>query len=62
MTVTEVLQNLDNTIDGKEQMLANLEIPMYPSPARTANEITAQFLAINIAELKRIREDVSKIN
>ena len=61
MNLQTVAQNLKNTIAGKEKMLANLEIPMTATVGeRMAKTATAEFLAINIAELKRILADVEK--
>ena len=54
MTVTEVLQNLDRTIDGKELMLKSINDTTY-------GKIMRQFLEINIDELKKIRADLAKI-
>jgi len=60
MNILTVRDNLVNTIFGKEQMLANLVIPITPSPDRMAKEATALFLTINIAELKQILSDVEQ--
>lgn len=59
MNLQTVITNLRNTIAGKEQMLANLEIPMTATVGeRMAKTATAEFLAINIAELNRILDDL----
>lgn len=58
MNIYTVRDNLKKTIAGKEQMLADLEVPVTPIPERMALETTARFLAININELKRILADV----
>lgn len=60
MNIQTVAQNLRNTIASKEQLLADIEIPMIPSPERMALEVTAKFLAININELKLILADVEQ--
>ena len=61
MNLQTVITNLRNTIAGKEKMLANLEIPMTATVGeRMAKTATAEFLAINIAELKRILQDVEQ--
>jgi len=66
MTVTEILQNLDNTIAGKEGMLYDVQRERTMVGLRdgegTVLQTIAQYLTINIDELKRIREDVAKIN
>jgi hypothetical protein len=57
MNIQQVLDNLDNTIAGKEIMLSKYK------PGKTAIDwIVADFLTINIDELKKIREDVAKIS
>jgi hypothetical protein len=56
MTTTEVLQNLDNTITSKEILLVK-----YNSSKSAMDWIVADFLRINIDELKRIREDIAKV-
>lgn len=61
MNIYTVRDNLKNTIAGKEQMLADLEIPISCSaPDRLALETTAKFLVLNIKELKAILADVEK--
>ena len=60
MNIRTVADNLRKTIDGKEQMLANLEVPMIPGPERMAKSAVAEFLVININELKRILADVEE--
>lgn len=59
MNIYTVRDNLKRTIEGKEQMLADLEIPAVTTPGnRMALETTAKFLVINIKELKSILADV----
>ena len=60
MNIYTVRDNLLKTIAGKEQYLANLEIPMIPVPERMAKTALAEFLKININELKVILFDVEK--
>ena len=65
MNIQTVLDNLDQTIAGKEKMLADL----YPDNYRAGNYLdeaesairmtTINFLQVNIRELKRIRADVA---
>jgi len=66
MNIYTVRDNLKNTIAGKEQMLAQYQSallcsyagPTPPPGAEMACIATIQFLEINIAELKRILQDV----
>lgn len=61
MNIYTVRDNLKNTIAGKEQMLADLEIPAScPAGNRLALETIAKFLVINIKELNSILADVEK--
>ena len=65
MNIQTVLDNLDNTIAGKEKMLASL----YPDNYRAGNYLdeaesavrktTIEFLQVNIRELRRIRADLA---
>ena len=64
MNLTTVATNLRNTIAGKEKMLAetikareNNDLAQTPDAALYA---TIAFLQINIAELKRILQDVEQ--
>jgi hypothetical protein len=52
MNISTVANNLRNTIAGKEELLTNLKGKRIPP------EVTINFLEINIAELKRILQDV----
>jgi hypothetical protein len=66
MNIQTVASNLRNTIAGKEQMLE----AMHPNNPYTeefmgegevmARRATIEFLKINIAELKRILQDVEQ--
>lgn len=59
MNIQTVAQNLRNTIKGKEQMLdAYRKIRDMNDGAAMAVEATRSMLEINIAELKRILQDV----
>lgn len=66
MNIQTVAENLRNTIAGKEKMLwqqrSALALsylgPTPPAGAEMACVATIQFLEINIAELKRILQDV----
>lgn len=68
MNIQTVAQNLRNTISGKEQMLAEYRSALAlshlgPTPiagAELAVVATIEFLEINIAELKRVLQDVEK--
>lgn len=58
MNIQTVIANLLNIIEGKEQVLADLEIPVVTTPIdRMVKETTAKFLALNIKELKTILYD-----
>ena len=64
MNIQTVITNLRNTIAGKEIYLANAtkirdEQDLTPEQD-SANYVTIQFLKINIAELKRILQDVEQ--
>ena len=54
MNIQTVADNLKNTIAGKEQMLVDLK------GRRVTPEVSIHYLKINIAELKRILEDVEQ--
>jgi hypothetical protein len=54
MNIQTVADNLKNTIAGKEQMLVDLK------GRRVTPEVSIHYLEINIAELKRILEDVEQ--
>jgi hypothetical protein len=65
MNIQTVLDNLDNTIAGKEQYLRESEktleyyIPTQCDSAITQFSTVIDMLKINIRELKRIRADVA---
>lgn len=54
MNIQTVANNLRATIAGKEDLLTNLKGKRIPP------EVTINFLEINIAELKRILQDVEQ--
>ena len=54
MNIHTVAENLRNTIAGKEQMLYNL------NSRRVIDKVAIKYLEINIAELKRILQDVEQ--
>ena len=62
MNIQTVAENLKNTIKGKEEMLYAVQKERTFVGLRDGEDIalqtTAQFLAININELKRILQDV----
>jgi hypothetical protein len=68
MNIQTVKTNLEKTIAGKEKMLAQYQSalatsyagPTPPPGAEMACIATIQFLEINIAELKRILQDVEQ--
>ena len=65
MNIQTVADNLRNTIAGKEEMLLAIQKERTMVGLRDGEGIalqtTAQFLTINIDELKRILEDVEKV-
>lgn len=65
MNIQIVADNLRNTIAGKEEMLLAIQKERTMVGLRDGEGIalqtTAQFLTINIDELKRILEDVEKV-
>ena len=63
MNISTVAENLRNTIAGKERHLAELDTVnamAISSGEAMALNATYKFLAINIAELKRILQDVEQ--
>ena len=61
MNIQTVAENLKRTIAGKEQMLAEFESTTLRSGANLeAVFATKEFLKINIAELKRVLQDVEQ--
>ena len=65
MTLQQVIDNLKNTISGKEQALAMFESRKHFPRAdidQMAMISSIEFLKVNIAELKRILADVEAVN
>jgi hypothetical protein len=66
MNIQTVAENLRNTIAGKEEMLHAVQKERTFVGLRDGEGIalqtTAQFLKINIDELKRILQDVEQCN
>ena len=61
MNIQTVAENLKKTIAGKEKYLATLGNTRYMNDgAAMATEATRAMLEINIAELKRILQDVEQ--
>ena len=64
MNIQTVVENLRNTIAGKEDLLAVFTKPenydWLPQPDKTARDAVNAFLKVNIAELKRILGDVEQ--
>lgn len=64
MNIRTVAENLRNTIAGKENMLLAIQQERTFVGLRDGEDIalktTAQFLQINIDELKRILQDVEQ--
>lgn len=54
MTLETVINNLNNTISGKQELLDILT-------NHSNNEAIKQVLHINIGELRRIREDLLRV-
>ena len=57
MDLETVIANLENTIQGKRQLLDHIH--HYDGGV---SQVTREFVQINIAELERILEDLKKIN
>ena len=64
MDLTTVISNLDNTITGKESLMAEYKNfqQVASTPEYMALHTSVEFLKINIAELQRIRDDLKLIN
>jgi len=63
MNIQTVATNLRNTIAGKEELLKHVRAKMLYEDVTgnvMANRATHDFLEINIAELKRILQDVEQ--
>lgn len=60
MNIETVASNLRTTIAGKEKYLAETQIPTEPSSERIVKDLMVRMLAVNIAELKRILQDVEQ--
>jgi flagellar biosynthesis chaperone FliJ len=63
MNIQTVAENLRNTIAGKERYLERLRQGLkadLTDAAYMVAQATAQFLEINIGELKRILQDVEQ--
>jgi UDP-N-acetyl-D-mannosaminuronate dehydrogenase len=64
MNIQTVAENLRNTIAGKERMLTAYNATLYKNflegDVLITAKATAEFLEININELKRILQDVEK--
>ena len=63
MNIQTVAQNLRNTIAGKEMLLDTYENPMVGrqnASSRMAMNMMIEILKTNIAELKRILQDVEQ--
>jgi hypothetical protein len=63
MNIQNVKTNLEKTIAGKEELLKHVRAKMLYEDVTgnvMANRATHDFLEINIAELKRILQDVEQ--
>ena len=63
MNIQTVAENLRNTIAGKQELLKHVRAKMLYEDVTgnaMANRATHDFLEINIAELKRILQDVEQ--
>ena len=60
MNLQTVANNLRNTIAGKEKLLATYTDPYLFACHRLVKEAMIQYLEVNIAELKRILQDVEQ--
>lgn len=59
MTLDQVMHNLENTIQGKRALLDSINF--YTGGNGQAEQVTAEFLRVNISELERILEDLKKV-
>jgi UDP-N-acetyl-D-mannosaminuronate dehydrogenase len=64
MNIQTVAENLKNTIAGKERMLTAYNATLYKNflegDVLITAKATVEFLEINIAELKRVLQDVEQ--
>lgn len=62
MELQEVIDNLNNTIEGKENWLNSLKLNDASDPTtRQALDVTMSFVEINLKELRAIRNDLLDI-
>ncbi len=59
MTLDQVIRNLENTIQGKRGLLDSINF--YTGGNGQAEQVTAEFLRVNISELERILADLKKV-
>ena len=59
MTLAQVIANLENTIQGKRSLLSDLEF--YTGGNGRAEQVTAEFIRVNISELERILADLKRV-
>ena len=60
MNIQTVAQNLRNTIAGKEMLLDSYKNPSVNPYPKFVKDAMIDFLEVNIAELKRILQDVEQ--
>lgn len=64
MTLDQVIETLDTTIEGKQKLLAALDNagPMEGPVRNHVAKITAEFLRLNLTELNNIRDHLLLVN
>jgi hypothetical protein len=60
MNIATVARNIKNTISGKEMLLDTYQNPSVNPYPKFVKETMIQMVEINIAELKRILQDVEQ--
>jgi hypothetical protein len=59
MTLAQVIANLENTIQGKRELLSNMA--HYSGGFDRVSQVTQSFVEVNVAELERILQDLRKV-
>jgi hypothetical protein len=61
MTLETVIANLENTIQGKQALLRDIDFYSGTPSSTASSQYTREFLRININELNRILSDLKKV-
>ena len=59
MTIEQVIANLENTIQGKRELLSSMA--HYSGGCDLVAQVTRQFVEVNVTELERILQDLRKV-